>query len=93
MDDYEHAMAAYRNADALDPQKSSAKPELSPAESDPQFSPSEDFFVQPAMNFKPGACRNRPATRAGGTRHCLPARSLPAVDESETIPGEPERKF
>jgi hypothetical protein len=46
------AMAAYRNADALDPQKASAQPESSSAEPDPQFTPSEDLSMQPVSNFK-----------------------------------------
>ena len=94
MDDYEHAMAAYRNADALDPQKSSAEPESSPAELDPQFSPSEDFFVQPAMNFKL-RCMQEHGLQAEPAEPAVacPPESLPVVDESATIPGEPEMEI
>ena len=52
LDDYEHAMAAYRNADALDPQKVSAPPEEATTEPDPQCTPSEDGSIQPDREFQ-----------------------------------------
>jgi tetratricopeptide (TPR) repeat protein len=94
LDDYEHAMAAYRNADALDPQKASAQPESVPAEVDPQFTPSEDLFVQPVMNFKL-RCMQEQAMQPEPPEPAVigASDSLPTMDDNPTIPGEPKAEI
>jgi superkiller protein 3 len=94
LDDYEQAMAAYRNADALDPQKASAQPESFSTEPEPKFIPSEDIFVQPILNFKLRCMQTQalqpelpePAVT------CVPD-TLPDLEVNVTMPGEPGRLF
>ena len=88
LDDYEHAMAAYRNADALDPQKVSAPPESTYEESDPQFTPSEDVSIQPIENFKLRCMQEQglPLEPTQSAEVC-PPETLPATDTEATIPG------
>jgi tetratricopeptide (TPR) repeat protein len=88
LDDYEHAMAAYRNADALDPQKVSAPPEEPTTEPDPQCAPSEDFSVQPIENFKLRCMQEQglPSEPTQSAETCLPE-ALPALDTEAPLPG------
>jgi len=94
LDDYEHAMDAYRNADALDPQKASVQSETYSAEPDLQFSPSENLFVQPGSNFKlrsmqeqafhPGAVEPVPTCPSGHSS---------TLDVKDAIPTGPETVY
>jgi tetratricopeptide (TPR) repeat protein len=88
LDDYEHAMAAYRNADALDPQKVSAPHEEPTTEPDPQSPLPEDVSIQPIENFKLRCMQEQglpsELTQSAETR---PPEDLPAQDAEEPIPG------
>jgi len=88
LDDYEHAMAAYRNADALDPQKVSAPPEEPTTEPDPHSTPSEDFPMQPVENFKLRCLQEQgfPSEPVQSDQTCL-SENLPDQYAEESIPG------
>jgi len=84
MDDYEHAMAAYRKADSLNLQTAAAQTESPSNQSKLQFSPSEDIFVQSGSNSKP-RCTKEQAQKPG------PAE--PAREDKTTMPGGQETAF
>ena len=94
LDDYEHAMAAYRNADALDPQKVSAPPEEPTTEPDPQCTPSEDVSVQPLENFKLRCLQEQgfPSEPAQTAETC-PPEDLTAPEAEAPIPGRTSTIF
>jgi tetratricopeptide (TPR) repeat protein len=94
LDDYEHAMAAYRNADLLNPQTAAPQTGSPSGSADLQFTPSEDLFVQPESNFKLGCMQEqaRQPKPAEPAMTCPPDDS-PAMDENSTISGGPEPGF
>ena len=94
LDDYEHGMAAYLSADALDPQKDFARPESSSTEPDPQFTPSEDISIQPLSNFKL-RCMQEKFLHPELTEPAVtcPPDNLPSLDDKATIPGSSKNPF
>jgi len=73
LDDYEHGMAAYRNADALDPQKASTQPESSSNEPDMHFT-LRRHSIQRYRFRTHGHAETGPATRVNYALRDLPAR-------------------
>ena len=94
MDDYEHAMAAYRKADALNPHTTSASTESSSTEADVQRSPSEDLSVSSVSNFKL-RCMQAQDMQAGPVEaaNICPQDDPPAIEEHAEIPGGPDPEF
>jgi len=84
LDDYEHAMAAYRKADSLNPQTAAAQIESSTNQSKLHFSPTEDIFVQTGSNSK---------LRGMQEQAQEPQPAKPGMDDKATMPGGPETSF
>ncbi|HVM71819.1 MAG TPA: tetratricopeptide repeat protein [Anaerolineales bacterium] len=79
LNDYAHAMAAYRNADALDPQKTAYPTGSSPDRPDMQLPPTEGLPSQPVSNFKLRSMPvELPAPGPAAARETCPARPQPA---------------
>jgi tetratricopeptide (TPR) repeat protein len=94
LEDYDHAMAAYRKADALDPKTASSRTESSSAESDPQRTSLETAPVQSASNPAPENIQEEaPQPESGETITVGPPDTIPAADDKDTIPASPESKF
>ena len=94
LNDYEQAISAYRNADALDPQKAPAQPESSSAEPDPQILHSEDLSVQEVLNFKL-RCMQENGVQPDLPEPAVPCSpdTLPDVEDNATTPAGPGRLF
>jgi tetratricopeptide (TPR) repeat protein len=87
--DYEMAMEAYRNADALHPQKTAALPEA-----DAEFIPSEDLFVPPIMNFKLRSMQEHGLELQPPQPAVAPAPdTLPELGDQPGLPGEPSTEI
>ncbi len=94
LDDYEHAMAAYHSADALNPEKASTLPESSSAEPDTQFIPSKDISLQPLANFKLRCMQEQTLQpEQPGPNVTCPPEDMPAMDGKASIPGRTKTIF
>jgi tetratricopeptide (TPR) repeat protein len=94
MDDYERAMEAYRNADALAPQPASHQLETLLAEPEPQFTPTEDLFVQPILNYNLKSMPEQaPQPEPVEPVVNFPADHLPAAQVQATRPAAQENEY
>jgi len=81
LDDYEHGMAAYRNADALDRKKPPLNPNRHPT-TGYAFHPLRRHFHTTGIGFRThGHAGTGPATRVNYALRDLPADNLPIMDD------------
>jgi tetratricopeptide (TPR) repeat protein len=94
LNDYGHAITAYRSADELNSPSDCAPTAPPCARADPHDSPSEDIFDQPASNFKLRSMQEQALpTWPAESADLRPPEEPPALAESAPIPAGPEAEF